>query len=68
MEAFLWIFFSIGCFVTFLLVTRFLFEFSAVFVTKIIALFPKTRKKITLENAKNTALHEQDIALYDKAK
>ena len=64
MQVFLWIFFGIGAFVTGLLVLRFLFEFIAVFVTKIVTLFPKTRKKIALEKAKDNATHRQDVALF----
>jgi len=68
MEPFLWIFFGIGTFVTGLLVVRFVFEFVAKFATNIVTLFPKTRKKIALENAKNTAIHKQDVELYDGSK
>jgi len=64
MHVFLWIFFGIGTFVTGLLVVRFLFEFCAQFSTKLVTLFPKTKKKIKLENAMNTATHKQDVALY----
>jgi len=66
MEPFLWIFFGIGVFVTLLLVTRFLFEFIAIFVTKTITLFPKTCKRVKLENSRTSALHKQDVALYDE--
>jgi len=65
---FLWIFFGIGVFVTGVLVLRFVAEFLANFTTKMVILFPKTRKKITLENARNSATHRQDVALYDESK
>jgi|GEM_PF-3571608 len=68
MEIFLWIFFGIGVFVTGVLVLRFVAEFLANFATKIITLFPKTRKRITLENARNNATHRQDVMLYDERK
>ena len=68
MEVFLWIFFGIGAFVTGLLVLKFLFYFIAHFVTKIITLFPRTKKKVILENARNSATHRQDVALYDESR